>query len=134
MAFNLYMFFGIYMFPEFKWVSLIYQLKMYFGIGFLFFTIGFLLSVFFALIIGWPFYWLAKKYSVVNYITCSFCGGAVTVIPLILCYFFEWNLPSATSVAGVMLLVAILSCGMLSGMTFYFLDKKGVELKNNNII
>lgn len=123
LALNLYMLFVIYMTPELRGLSLEHQFKAYFEIAFLFFTIGFLVSTFFVLTIGWPLYWLANKYSFLNYFTCAFGGGLIVIIPYILCLFFDWNLPEVTSRSGILLLLSLLLCGSLSGVVFNFLEQ-----------
>ncbi len=127
LALNFFMIFVIYMTPEFRAISFEHQLKTYFEIGFLFFTVGFLISTFFVFIIGGPLYLLASKYSFLNYFSCAFGGGFVVIVPYIICLFFDWNLPEITSSSGGVLLLSLFICGALSGIVFNFLEQKKRE-------
>lgn len=118
LALNFYMLFIYYLSPEFEWVSFEYQLKSYIENAFLFFTIGFVVSAFFAICIGWPLYLIAKKYSAINYITCSLGGISVTVLPYATCVFFGWNIPNVTTKPGLTLFLVIVFCGAVSGLIF----------------
>jgi EamA domain-containing membrane protein RarD len=116
------MYFFFYDTPEFKWISFSYQIKTYLEIATLFFTIGFVVAVAFSTIIGWPLYWLAKKYSLINYITSARAGIMVTIAPLILCIIFGWNIPSLTTRAGGLILFVLAFCGTISGLVFNMLE------------
>ena len=125
LALNFYMLFFFYLSPEFKWVSFEYQIKSYMENAFLFFTIGFFVSAFFAICIGWPLYWIAKKYSAVNYVTCSLGGISVIVFPYAICVFFGWNIPNVATKSGLILLLVITFCGAVSGLIFNMLEQSG---------
>jgi EamA domain-containing membrane protein RarD len=81
-------------------------------------------SIFFAIVIGWPLYWLAKKFSLVNYVTSALGGIAVTVIPLVLCLCLGWNIPNMTTRQGMNILFVLAFCGAVSGMVFNKLESK----------
>lgn len=118
------MYFFFYSVPEFKWVSLSYQISNYLETAILFFTIGLVVSIIFAIVIGWPLYWLAKKFSLVNYVTSALGGSAVTVIPLVLCVNSGWNIPSMTTRPGLTLFFILVFCGAVSGIAFNNLESK----------
>lgn len=124
---NFYMFF-YYLSPEFEWRSFGYQFRTYAENGLLFFTIGFVLSVLFAVVIGWPLYLLAKLNSIVNYATCGLGGAIVAVTPYAACILLGWNAPNVTEILGLFVFVVLALCGYVSGTVFYYLTK--IKQKN----
>ena len=124
LALNFSMLFLFYLTPEFEWKSLGYQLKNYAEIASLFFTIGFIVSVVFAIFIGWPLYLLAKFYSAVNYITSGLAGVAITMVPYAVCIFLGWDIPNVAENSGLIVLLVLIVCGGSSGILFHFLEKK----------
>ncbi|AZZ94021.1 hypothetical protein ENC22_23605 [Hahella sp. KA22] len=131
LAFNFYMFFFYYLSPEFEWKSLGYQLKNYAENGLLFFTIGFIISTFFSLAIGFPLYLLAKHYSYVNYTTSGVGGMTVTITPYVVCVFLGWNVPNMAETSGLIVIFVLAICGGASGILFHFLNKIGKPAAND---
>lgn len=129
LALNFYMLFFYYLSPEFVWKSLSYQINNYAENALLFFTIGFIVSVVFAISIGWPLYLLAKFNSVVNYVTCSLGGVAVTTIPYVVCMNLGWNIPSVTEKTGLLVFLVLVVCGGTSGVIFRFIEAKSDPLE-----
>ena len=124
LALNFYMYFFFYKTPEFKWISVSYQIKTYLETAALFFTIGLVISIFFSIVIGWPLYLIAKKFHMVNHITSASGGAAVTIIPLILCIKFGWNIPSLRTSSGQLVFLVLMFCGAVSGIIFNILQSK----------
>lgn len=129
LALNFYMLFFYYLSQEFEWKSLGYQLMNYAENALLFFTIGFTVSIVFAIFIGWPLYLLAKFYSAVSYITSGLAGVAVTMAPYAVCIFSGWNIPNVTENSGLILFLVLVVCGGASGILFHFLQKKWALLE-----
>jgi len=127
LAQNLYLLFLVYLSPEYKWVSIWHQIGEYVETTLLFFTIGFCVSVFFSLVIGWPLYQVAKRHSAVNYITCSLGGIAVTTIPYFLCLMLGWNVPGVIEKSGAIVFSVLIFCGACGGIVFNRLES-GVTL------
>lgn len=124
LALNFYMLFFYYLSPEFEWKSLGYQFKNYAENALLFFTVGFVVSVVFAISIGWPLYLLGKHYSAINYITSGLGGVAVTMVPYVFCILFGWNIPSVVESSGLIVFLVLVICGGSGGIIFHFLEKK----------
>lgn len=118
LALNFYMYFFFYSSPSFEWISLSYQVHNYFETAILFFTIGFVVSAIISILIGWPLYWLARKYSLMNYGTCALGGAAVTVVPFVLCVYLGWNIPSVATRPGATVLFVLVFCGASGGVVF----------------
>lgn len=129
LGFNFYILFFYYLSPRFEWVSLGFQLKIYVESALLFFTIGFIVSVIFAIAIGWPLYLLAKFHSAVNYTTSALGGVAVTTVPYVACFFSGWNLPNVTEKTGLILLLGLVISGSAGGITFYFFERRKCEFR-----
>lgn len=127
LALNFYMYFFFYSSPSFEWISLSYQVRNYFEAAVLFFTIGFAVSAFFSILIGWPLYWLARKHSLVNYGTCALGGVAVTVVPFVICVYLGWNIPSVATRPGATVLLVLVFCGAIGGVVFRKLARSGQE-------
>jgi hypothetical protein len=124
LALNFSMYFFFYSDLNFKWVSIKYQISIYLETAALFFTVGFVVVVFFSFVIGWPLYLIAKKYSLVNYVTSALGGVAVTVIPLVLLIKLGWNIPGLATYEGKLILFILIFCGAISGMIFNRLESK----------
>ena len=124
LALNFYMYFFFYSKPEFKWISITHQISIYLESAILFFTIGLVISVFCSIVIGWPLYWIAKKYSFVNYGTSALGGALVTIIPLILCIKTGWHIPNLTTRSGWLVIFVLVFCGVISGIVFNLLRSK----------
>lgn len=119
---NFYMYFFFYDVSDFKWVSLTFQIKNYLETVMLFFTIGFIISVFVAIAIGWPLYRLAKQFSMTNYFTSALAGAIVAITPLVFCIIFGWNIPSLTTRSGGTIFLVLVFCGAVSGMIYMYLS------------
>lgn len=124
LAFNLYMVFIVYKSQEFHSAPLFRQGTQYVDLAIQFFSYGLPISIIVVAIIGWPLYWVASRYGLVNCFTAS-CGGmAITVVPLIICKYTGWNLPSFSDKNGLMLVLSIAFCGFFGGIIFCKLIKK----------
>lgn len=122
-ALNLFMIFLVYLSNDFQYKSFIYQLEGYLTVAILFLIFGVLISFAATLTIGFPLYFLAKFLNLINLYTLI-CGGIlIAVIPLLVCIYTGWNLPTVVETKGLFLLSNLAFCGGIGGFTYWKLGK-----------
>ena len=125
-ALNLSMIFLVYLSNDFHNESFEYQLEGYLTAAILFLIFGVLISFLATLIIGFPLYALAQFFNCINIFTLM-CGGIlIAVIPLLVCMYTGWNLPTIAEKNGLFLIISVSFCGGIGGFTYWRLGKKTV--------
>lgn len=116
---NFFVIFLMYRNPGYKVVSMSQALSDYLEIAALFFAIGLCISLVFAILIGWPLYWIARRKKMVNWVTGLSSGVLVVVVPWGLLIMFGWNLPSILEQNGLLTILMLGICGTIGGILFY---------------
>ena len=98
--------------------SLFDEMVHYFIMFGFFYTFGFVVSFFFSVTIGGALYWLLNQFTYPTIFSNIFIGCLVATVPFFILNWFGWNLPNISSEIGMVTITALMSCGIIGGVTF----------------